>query len=174
MAKLPPVAKHVDAKAGSLVLYKAHEDWGVGLVRQITPGGMLQVDFEINGEFFTDSFHPNELRPSGPGANQGLGVPPAALRSADRGALVLAAKFSLPRKAAELAHAALLSEGNGHVSHVAVRVAHEERICHALALQGRTDSPRARGTTRPDTAGREAVDGLLHDDRAAAHDGVDD
>lgn len=80
---------------------------------------------------------------------------------------MLAAKFSLPRKAAELPHAALLSEGNGHVSHVAVRVAHEGRICHALALQGRTDSPRVRGTNRPDP---EAVDGVLHDDRAAIRD----
>lgn len=56
----------IGVRAGSLVFYRAHEDWGQGLVRKIERSGLLRVDFEVDGNVFSDVFHPNELRVPGP------------------------------------------------------------------------------------------------------------
>lgn len=58
------MTKLINATAGSFVIYEAHPEWGDGLVRRIEPNGLLRVDFEIDGEPYTDEFHPGELRTS--------------------------------------------------------------------------------------------------------------
>jgi hypothetical protein len=55
---------YLRATAGSLVTYNAHPEWGEGVVRRIEPNDRLLVDFEIDGEPYSDDFHYAELKTS--------------------------------------------------------------------------------------------------------------
>lgn len=48
---------------GDLVIYKAHPEWGSGLVRYVGSTSLLTVTFEIPGQgVYEDDFHAQELR----------------------------------------------------------------------------------------------------------------
>lgn len=47
--------------AGDLVTYVHRTTYGTGIIREIEPSGLVRVDFEILGEFVSDTFHVLEL-----------------------------------------------------------------------------------------------------------------
>jgi hypothetical protein len=52
----------VGVKAGSVVIYLADPlAYGQGVVREVLCNGRLLIDFEMDGEHYSDVFHPLEV-----------------------------------------------------------------------------------------------------------------
>lgn len=43
------------------VIYLARPEWGPGVIEDITPTGLLDISFEIDGEYFRGEFSPHEV-----------------------------------------------------------------------------------------------------------------
>jgi hypothetical protein len=52
--------------AGDLVVYKAHREWGTGIVEWVVPDGLLVVAFEVAGKPYRSDFGEGELERATP------------------------------------------------------------------------------------------------------------